>query len=787
MKTNVLLNAWVSVLLSFLGIVLSSPLFSQTKTAIKGKISWSDDIYYHVQLLSPNDSSILTASFFERPDFEIHPTHEGSCILQIVSPMLFETYTQLIENTERGTMLDLGLVEVTPIVNKLGDVQVTATVPKVRFSEGKFIYTIQGNEEFKTLDSFTEILKRLPLVSVDKDKIRIFGKKNTIILVNGIRPKNTNWDLLLPEQIKEVQVITNPSAEYSASGMAVINIITQRKAADGFNGQLASTATKGRFWRSSNNLQLGYATDKINIYTTVGYNPYKRQFKDYYERTFSTGEKMYNELKQERTGTNNYNVLGGIDFYPDPKNSIGIQYQRMATKNKSNTDNRNDIHFVDNIQPYQTLTNQEASYSKEIYDLNYSLLLDSLDNRWNVNMGYVRYSANDQSRFEEISSIEKQKQSKTKADIQLFTVHTDYTYQKNTFKGKAGLSYAYNTNKSHYTLLHIDDRNTIIDDNFYNQTRMHENNLSAYITGQKSWKSFHLSAGLRFEYVSYTNKSSKENKSRRYKDLFPSVHLGYDINQQLQASISYAKKVSYPKFQDLNPSTIYVDSVTYYVGNTSLLPEYSHTVSFDLNYNKYVTFSLAYSHLKNPLYMFVERMAPNSIIGLASTKNLKSGNSWTTSLSFPFQHKAWTTHNVLGASFTKNQFVSENTLMKRKKGMFYAYSYHGFKLPYQFNLSLIYQYNSSGINGVFYHNERHILNGSISKPLLDGKLNLSLRVNDLLKQDQQKTKTSLSGIDFIYNATYDASYISLSVKYKFGKSSNKYKEKNTNKEGLKRI
>ncbi|HBG42353.1 MAG TPA: hypothetical protein DDZ96_00630 [Porphyromonadaceae bacterium] len=75
----------------------------------------------------------------------------------------------------------------------------------------------------------------------------------------------------------------------------------------------------------------------------------------------------------------------------------------------------------------------------------------------------------------------------------------------------------------------------------------------------------------------------------------------------------------------------------------------------------------------------------------------------------------------------------------------------------------------------------------IFKSFLAGNLILSLRAEDVFKQNRQDAWTQLGDVNFIYKSRYDASSVTLSVKYKFGKPVKSYAIKESNKEGLDRI
>lgn len=776
--------------LILLSLLFTCLLYAQTSTTIKGKASIAEGDFYHAAALSVVDSTVvLSSGYFFSPEFELQNIKLNEFILQLSSPMLFETYTQRITCDGSTQTIDVGFIQLQPVANMLNEAQVTATVPKASYRDGRVVYNVQNNNDFKAIESSSDILKRLPLVSVSNNNVSMFGKKNTIVLINGQPAKNNDWEQIPPENIKEVEVITNPSAEYSASGMAIINIVTKQRVAEGFNGVLSSVVVKGEFWRISNSLQLDYATSKLNVYANLRYNPYKRQFVDSYERYFADGSKLYNELVQDRTATNPYSIVAGVDYDINTKNTIGFQYQRTHTTTESETNNAIDIFTPSNTSRYETLRNVNAPLSRNIYDLSYTLAIDSLGKKLSLGAGYVDYSSNENSTFSEHSAIDKQKQSYSVADIQLYTANADYTHKTaNGFTGKLGAYYSHNQNDSRYAMQNVVNGSIIDDENFSNATEINEDRFAAYFTARKSWDKFYLSAGLRYEYVCYANKSRNQDKlTKSYNDLFPSAEVGYTFSDDVQASLSYAKKVHYPKFQDLNPSMIYVDTLTYFMGNTNLRPEYSHNLALNVVYLKYLNISLGYNHINNPLYMFVRRYNPNSMIGIASTENLKSEDTWTASLSLPYSYKFWTTYNTLGVSYSKNRFEIEGTPTNRSKAMVYAYAYNGFDLSSGFNISLTYQYNSSGINGIFYHGEHHILSCALTKSLLNNNLTLTLKYDDIFKQDKQNTRADLDNMTFVYGAKYDASYLSFSVRYKFGKSAKKYQLKENNKEELNRI
>ena len=766
-------------------------LCSQNVT-VKGRVSINAGDFYYVSVQAKKDSVIIDYRYFDAPDFIMEGIKQKNFILRISSPLLYKPYSQTVSCDSVATV-DVGLIQLEPDVMSLDEVTIVATPPNLKFTEGKMVYNIQNNTDFKHLTSLDDVLRRIPFLSISENKIDVFGRKNTIILVNGLPPKNTNWELLSSDNIKEIEVITNPSAEYNASGMAVVNIITRQAFIRGFNGQITSTVSKGDFWRLENSLQLGYATDKFNIYGSANYNPNKRNFIEKYGRDFPDGSQMYNTIIQKRNTAKNHNAVLGFDYIPHFRHIIGVQYQNFNTHPTRRTTNVNNLRTNSITETVGTNIDGDFKNFRNIYDLSYTFQVDSIGKKLSVNMGYVDYSSYENNTITVLhDSRNTDKSSCSEADITLYTVNADYTHKtKQGITGKAGVCFSRNKNNSYYNMQDgtesYDSGKAAIES--YNGVDINEDKFSGYVSLRRQWSDIHITAGVRYEYVNYENRNKQgENYTKTYNDFFPSLEVGYKVNERLQTNLSFSRKVLYPAFQDLDPSMHYVDPFTYYVGNMNLRPEYSYNIGLDFVYNKFVNVSLAYNKIQNPLTsFFVKRLEPDSPVCLAMAENLDSQHIWTASASVPFQYKNWTMQNSVGVTFNSVTFRSENIPMKRKRTMVYLYTSQGFRFPADFNLFLTYQYNSAGVNGIFYHSGNHVMNCALSKSLMKGQMVLSLKYDDMLNSRKQKVWTQMHDIGFSQELDFDSSFISLSIMFKFGKSKSSYQMKENSKKELQRI
>lgn len=770
--------------LIFLLVVFLVPSYAQTPVSIKGQVRFPEGGGYYVVVVSPA-YAVLTSKYYETEDFRTEEVCAEKFIVQIYSPYAVGTKNFPLSNERRATVIDIGFVELGGEVI-LQDVTVRTRRPTFKVTEGKMVHDIEHNSEYQSLGSVVDILKNLPLIRVENDLIGVFGKKNTLILVNGQPSKDNNWEFIQPENIKSVEILTNPPAQYSAGGDAVINIVTRHTPAGGLNGHVFASAAKGEYWRSNNRFQLGYANQRLNFYTNIGCHRDRRLFVENYERYFDDGAEMQNELRQKRTTYPAYHLLLGGDYRIGDRHTIGIQYQRIQQKSERFTDNRSDLRLSSaHLSRFLTQTSVGQEVGRNIYDLNYVFAIDSLGKKLSVGMGYVDYNSRENSDISEITddSYYKAKKSDSKANIGLLTSNIDYEHRtSNGYVWRIGAYLSRLKNDSHYSLYHI-AAEMEKDPDFSNGIIFKENKYAAYLGVRKNWNRFSLLVGARYEHAGY--KSTE--RSKVYKDFFPSVEIEYAVSEKLQASLSYSRKISRPAFRDLDPSTIYIDTLTYYVGNTDLRPEYSHNIILNAVYNRYFILSLGYSKVRDPLYMAIRKWQPDTKICIATTENLKSEEIWTLSLSAPYQYKGWITHNSIGLTHNRVRFYIDGVFHQPRKMMFYAYSSHNFKLPAGISLFFTYQYNSQGQSGIFSFNSRYILNAGTSMSFWNDKLLLSVRYDDILHQDKMRNRADLDNVDFTYRSRYDSSSLFFSVRYKFGQSSKSYKIKNNTAEEQKRI
>ena len=100
------------------------------------------------------------------------------------------------------------------------------------------------------------------------------------------------------------------------------------------------------------------------------------------------------------------------------------------------------------------------------------------------------------------------------------------------------------------------------------------------MTLNKQIKKWTLQGGLRVENTiakgyQVTNDSTFK---RNFTDLFPNVYITYAINDKNSLTLSYGRRITRPNYQDLNPFTYFLDSLSYRQDNPYLLPQFTNNI-----------------------------------------------------------------------------------------------------------------------------------------------------------------------------------------------------------------
>ena len=173
------------------------------------------------------------------------------------------------------------------------------------------------------------LLDRIPNVSAQNGSIKVFGRGERVIYINGRQMRDkSELDRLHSDNIKSVEVITNPGARYAASTKAVIRITTRRYQGEGFGFDAKTTGEydeKKNFGGITIEYELSQEWIRLGAYA-FGARQYQPDNKDFQQKTYL--DKTWNQKSEiRRVGIiEAMNFRLDASYQLDANNSIGANF-----------------------------------------------------------------------------------------------------------------------------------------------------------------------------------------------------------------------------------------------------------------------------------------------------------------------------------------------------------------------------------------------------------------------------------------------------------------------------
>ena len=498
----------------------------------------------------------------------------------------------LFDPRENSINHNLGNVKLVQSALAFQDVEVQGERPLFVQTMDKKIFNVEQNI-ISSGGSALDALRQVPGVDVDIDgNVSLRGSGNVNILIDG-KPaimaggdSKTILENIPSDNIRDVEVITNPSAKYDPEGMAgIINVVLKENRFAGINGNIKSGASTLGSYNGSG--QINFRNEKVNVFTNVGFrNDVRGGSGDTYRTTeLADYASILDQKMDSERGGDNLFIKSGIEYFPNHNNTIGLN----ATYSDGNRIH-DGITITDLIE--ESLIRYERIFEG-----------DNDSRKFDFGLAYDKKFKNPRQKlsanylFSNNNNIEK--------EYQITTAYLGYedlvepdpvkTATDNEY-GTADLQVDYIHPFSKDTKLELGYKGTIRSiDNLYDSFDYDEL-LADYVTDEESSTHFlydeniqagygvfstqqgifGLQFGLRGEIVNTKSELSDTGEivENPYTSFYPSFAVAVGPPQLFQVQFSYSKRVNRPSFRRLDPSIHSHDQYSIRSGNPFLQPEY---------------------------------------------------------------------------------------------------------------------------------------------------------------------------------------------------------------------
>ena len=501
---------------------------------------------------------------------------------------------------------DLGNIRLNTDISQLQAVTVTASKPTLRMDIDKKTYNVE-KDLVSAGGTALDVMKNVPSVQVDIDGNVTMRNSTPTLYIDG-RPTTLTLDQIPAATIESVEVITNPSAKYDASGgtAGILNIVLKKNHKAGYNGNLRAGVDKygGIDGGGDFNVREG----KINLSANVMVH----QMRD--RTTGSTDRLNLTDTPETRIDQSNQQrdhgafVFGrlGLDYFITNRTTFslaGIRVHGQMSPTQTLgiiTDSLYSAGTVSNYSQRYSITNREFNASG--VQLGFKHLFPKEGEEWTADLNHFSGKNTNNSFYTTDyysgsagSAITGNllQQALGEGSNKFLTIQTDYVKPFNAkTKLETGLraslqnttnlsnNYTYTDSTKEYALVPAASTNYKNTNNVY----------AAYVSFTSGFGNFGYQLGLRAESSDYTGDliSTSTHFSSTYPiSFFPSVFLSQKLNNRQEVQFSYTRRINRPNFFQLIPYTDYSDSLNITRGNPALVPEFTN--SFEVSYTKQFT------------------------------------------------------------------------------------------------------------------------------------------------------------------------------------------------------
>jgi outer membrane receptor protein involved in Fe transport len=695
----------------------------------------------------------------------------------------------------------------------LKSVEITGLRSTMKLDVDKKVFTVDQNVASAGA-STSDILKNIPSVEVDAEGgISLRNSTNVIIWING-KPSGLTADnraqileQMPAESIDRIEVITNPSAKFSAEGSAgIINIILKKDRKAGYYGSIRVGVSDPKGSNVGGNIN--YSSSKWDLFGNVGYRQNTNKGSGTIDNeTYSTvGEvttTTYKNSQTERKGDGSGLFLrAGADYHLNDKHTLGLSGFYMSGENSNNSSVSN--RFLNNARELTKLQERTTTSSGE--NNNFEV---TLDYQWEIgsehnlhaiaSTGSRRFPSNSsylQNDFDSnhtpTNSFLQEEQGGGNDDEVEFQL--DYVRKfSESWKLESGWKSTINNRESFNRIFNRAGASEplpsvpLLSNRFDYEEQQHA--AYATLTGRITPEvGYQLGVRAENSVIHFTSTDEKTNlsssKDKNYLNLFPTIFLNYQVAEGSDIQLNYSRRINRPRGRALNPFENISDSTNIWKGNPDLDPEYAHSieVNFLKTWQKH-TLSAALYHRMNDHVIQDIRYLKNDIMYQTPenvTKSISSG------LEIVAKDNLF---RILEATSTLNFFL------QNMDGFTYLEKHYdsskGFSWNYRFNGQLMLPKNLIAQISGFYSAPRVMAQGEMKasysmdlglrKSFLDRKLQVAINGQNLLNSFKFRNSIKGPGFSQVTSNEFFSRSIRLNVTWNFGTL--KQKNKSENREG----
>ena len=763
---------------------------------LKGKLLDHNEApvsYANVALLRAPDSALHSGVVTNTSgEFIIATPQEGAYVLRFSAIGYKEQKTSPFSVTGPSFSKDFGIIMMAEEVNTLEEVTVSALRPTIIQEADRLVVSVEGTA-LAAGSTALDVLEKSPGVFIDQNgNVQLNGKAGVTIMLDGrltylsANELRSMLEGMSAENIKSIEIITNPSAKYDAEGSSgILNIKLKKNERKGMNGSLYSSYVYNKLHTYAGGGNLNYKSGNWNLFLNLdlSHRPWRRR--GTFSRVFSSDQEstfldqQVREDKIKRTPS----IRFGLDYNMNKNQSIGFVTNMIRQVDTSA--------FLTGTYlgptPYQPTLFIDANnltharfnnYNTNLY---YRSKFDTLGTTLTVDFNYVKIKNREKATFnsfyKELNSPDSAYNnlllSENPYGYDIYTAEIDFTRPfRSAFKIETGAKASRVVSDNDLRFFFDNGETPTLDPNRSNHFIYKEAIYAAYLNlNSQLGKHISVQAGLRAEntHSRGESKTTGQITERKFLNLFPSLFIQQKVNDKYKIAYNYSRRIHRPDYEQLNPFIFYLDPFTWAQGNPNLRPQYTHAFgisqTFMDSYNLILGYQLTQDFLAEVPFQNAERNTTTFI-----DHNVDNAQYLSATAVIPVKVlKVWDTNNTMVLAYQEFSTILLNEQFTNDQIFYMFQSNHNIQLPFGVRMEMNASYRGPVIWGVERVKEYWWVNLGLKKSLLKDKLDFSISANDIFR-----TRLIVGGANIgrninLFDQYFFSRSIGLTLRYHFSK------------------
>lgn len=446
-------------------------------------------------------------------------------------------------------------------------------------------YTLRDDAAAQATDMF-DVLGRIPSVSVSPDGgVSLLGAGSVTIQVNGQPVPGGSLEQILRglqgAQVERIEVITNPSAQYSAQDSGgIINIITRQRHDAGANGSASVGINSAQGYLVNVGPSWASGPWSVNFWAGFNHNESEREYSRV-RRDLLTSSATTDAGDVDRAFDGAFGWLQ-IGYKPDSRNNFTLS----TNVGDGSQDVSQPIARSDSLGPVlDQLTESSGGFSFRAASFDYEHEGDQPRERLKFNLSFDQNGNDNDQTISQTPTGGALSRFATRTDSNADSLSSKLDYEtpigeENFLSiGAAFDGQRYSVDNSLQPLIGAPG---VVD--YATSLRARDQTFAAYGTYQIEADDWTILPGVRAE--NYRREVVGAGGETDDNDLrfFPTVHLRRSLGRGLDLDLSYTSRISRPDLRDLDPTIRFVDATRASGGNPNLRPTTTDAFEASLNW-----------------------------------------------------------------------------------------------------------------------------------------------------------------------------------------------------------